>query len=249
MIFRQLFETSSSSYTYLLGCETSRLAILIDPVLETVSRDLELIQQLGLSLYATLETHVHADHLTGARKLKQLSGCQIAGPALDKLACRDIQLDVDTTFRWGELELTCLHVPGHTDTHFAYYLAGEPGMLFSGDSLMIDGCGRTDFQAGNAAEMYRSIHDHLYTLPNDTLLYPGHDYQGRRVSSIGQEKARNPRLKLDISPAEFEQIMTDLKLPQPTKIQFAVPGNEACGKCPDNVPAEFKKPCGVEIQG
>lgn len=249
MIFRQLFEASSSSYTYLIGCPSSKLAILIDPVLETVARDLALIDELGLTLHATLETHVHADHLTGARKLKHLSGCQIAGPAMDKLPCRDIQLDAGQTYTWGQLQLHCLHVPGHTDSHFAYYLPGEPGMIFSGDSLMIDGCGRTDFQAGNAAELYQSVHQRIYTLPDDTLLYPGHDYQGRHVSSIQQEKQRNPRLKLGISQGQFESIMAELKLPQPSKIQFAVPGNEQCGKCPDDVPAEFKGPCETNQQG
>ncbi len=250
MIFRQLFETSSATYTYLLGCPDTRAALLIDPVLETVERDIELIDTLGLTLAYTLETHVHADHLTGARKLKALTGCQIAGAAADRLDCRDVALDDAELLRAGTLEIQAIATPGHTDTHLSFLLDnGTQKMTFTGDSLMIDGCGRTDFQAGDAATLYRAIHERLFTLPGETLVYPGHDYQGRCVSTIEQERRRNPRLGGGKSEAEFVAIMDNLNLPQPAKIEFAVKGNMMCGECPPGVPQELKGPCEIDIQG
>jgi glyoxylase-like metal-dependent hydrolase (beta-lactamase superfamily II) len=169
MIFQQLFESDSSTYTYLLACSASREAILLDPVLETVERDLELLQAMNLKLIATVETHVHADHLTGAWKLKQLSGCKIAYPAMDQPACADIGLQEGTPFRFGKLELHPLFVPGHTSHHHAYLMAAtSPKMLFTGDSLLIDGCGRTDFQHGGVVRTAydRSIEEDADLDPN-----------------------------------------------------------------------------------
>ena len=250
MIFRQLFETSSSTYTYLLGCSDSGRALLVDPVLETVDRDLAVLQDTGLMLVATLETHVHADHITGAIKLSALTGCKMAGPAMDKLPCRDINVSEGESFCVGNLELHPLYTPGHTDTHHAYLIETPVcKIVFSGDCLLIEGCGRTDFQAGDAATLYRSIHDKLFTLPEDSLVYPGHDYAGRSVTTVGQEKRRNPRLGQSRTQAEFVAIMQHLKLPYPAKMAVAVPGNEQCGKCPDNLPADMVRLCELHDQG
>lgn len=245
MLFRQLFEPVSSTYTYLLGCEESGLALLIDPVLETAERDLAVVRSLGLKLAYTLETHIHADHLSGARKLKALAGSAIAAPGLDGLSCVDLGVAEGTPFRVGGITLHPLHTPGHTANHHAYLLEREIGeRVFTGDVLLIDGCGRTDFQGGDSYALFRSVREKLFALPDETLVYPAHDYEGRFVSSIAQEKARNARLALDKSLEDFVRIMDRLKLPYPRKMDFAVPGNRMCGQCPPNVPEEFRAPCG-----
>jgi len=240
MIFRQLFEPLSSTYTYLLGCEASGLAVLIDPVVNSIERDLAELQRLGLRLAYTLDTHIHADHITGARHLKERVGSRIAAPAMDRLPCTDHGIEDGVPLVVGSLSLMPLHTPGHTDGHFAY-VAGE--RVFTGDALLIDGCGRTDFQNGSAADLYRSVTGKLFRLPDDQLVYPGHDYQGRRVSSIGQEKARNPRLGQGRSLAEFEALMAGLNLPYPKFIDYAVPGNRQCGVCPDDLPEQLQAYC------
>lgn len=250
MIFRQLIEPDSSTYTYLLADEGSSQCILIDPVIDTVERDLAMIQSMGLTLSHTVETHIHADHLTGARKLKQQSGCLIAGPAMDELPCTDVGLREGEPFRLGGIVLHPLYTPGHTSTHHAYVMEnGMQQVLFSGDALLIEACGRTDFQSGDAHKLYRSIQDKFFTLPDETLVYPAHDYENRQITTIGQEKLRNPRLNNNKSEEEFVSIMHGLDLPYPRKIDFAVPGNERCGECPDNVPAEFRGPCDIGDQG
>lgn len=240
MIFHQLFEPLSCSFTYLIGCEASGQALLIDPVVNSVERDLAELQRLGLRLALTLDTHLHADHITGALHLKQHTGCRIAAPAMDRLPCTDVGIVEGVPLQLGSLALQPLHTPGHTDAHFAYLL-GE--RVFTGDALLIDGCGRTDFQNGSAAALYRSVTDKLFTLPDEQLVYPGHDYQGRRVSSIGQEKARNPRLGQGRSLEEFEAIMAALELPYPKFIDHALPGNRQCGVCPNDVPEHMQAYC------
>jgi len=250
MIFRQLFEPESSTYTYLLGDTETRQAVLIDPAVETAERDLALVREYGLELACTLETHVHADHLTGALKLKQLAGSKIAGPAQDELPCTDIGVREGTPFMVGNIALQPLFTPGHTATHHSYLLeAGDTQRVFTGDALLIDACGRTDFQGGDAALLYQSIHSKLFSLPDGTIVYPGHDYTGRQISTIGQEKVRNPRLGGGKSQAGFMKIMDGLDLPYPKKIDFAVPGNELCGECPPNVPEDMRKLCDVTRQG
>ncbi len=250
MIFHQLFEPESCSYTYLLGCEQSGETVLIDPVLETVERDLEVLQAMDRKLTCVLDTHIHADHLTGAHKLKALTECAIAGPALDNLPCRDIGVREGETFRVGSVEIHPLFTPGHTDTHHAYlFHAGAVDWLFSGDALLIDACGRTDFQSGDAAVLYRSIRDKFFTLEGDTLVYPAHDYEGRFVSTVAQEKARNPRLKEGTSEEDFVALMDSLKFPHPKKMDYAVPGNEKCGLCPDNAPQRSQELCDMHDQG
>jgi len=250
MIFRQLFEPESSTYTYLIGDVASGRALLLDPVLETVERDLALLGELGLELAYTLETHVHADHLTGARKLRDLTGCQVAGPAMDGLDCVDVGVGEDAPLVLGHLTLQPLHTPGHTATHHCYFLERNGiGRVFTGDTLLIDGCGRTDFQAGDADALYHSVRDKLFRLPEDTLVYPGHDYQGRRVSTIAQERARNPRLRDGIDLPTFRGIMANLDLPYPKKMDYAVPGNLECGRCPDHLVQQMRSLCEVSVQG
>lgn len=240
MIFHQMFETLSSTYTYLLGCEDTGQAILIDPVVTTMDRDLAEIARRGLRLVATLDTHVHADHITGALHLKQRIGSRIAAPAMDGLPCVDLPVEEGKPVQWGSIRLDPLHTPGHTDTHHCYRLADR---IFTGDCLLIDGCGRTDFQNGSTDALYRSVTQKLFTLPEDTLVYPGHDYQNRRVSSIAQERRRNPRLGANRSLEEFRRIMSELKLSFPTFIEYAVPGNRKCGECPSGLPEDLEKYC------
>lgn len=250
MLFRQLFEPDSSTYTYLIHCRDSGKTLLIDPVLKTVERDLALLQELGLTLDYTLDTHVHADHLTGAKKLKQLTQCQIAWPALDGLPCVDIGVREGQPLQVGNIAVQPLFTPGHTDHHHAYLIEhGGMTLLFSGDALLIDACGRTDFQSGDAATLYRSIHNKFFTLPDETLVYPCHDYEGRCVSSIGQEKIRNPRVGRNKSQQEFIDIMHKMDLPYPRKMAFAVPGNQLCGECPADIPGEPLGPCPFHDQG
>lgn len=250
MIFRQLFEPDSSTYTYLLGCPKTRMAALIDPVLDTVERDLEVLRQLDLKVAYTIDTHIHADHLTGARALRERTGCKVAYPAVEKPDCADIGLTEDEALAIGSLLIHPLFTPGHTSHHHAYLVDDDTHkMVFTGDALLIEACGRTDFQSGDAATLYRSIQNKLFSLPDETLVYPGHDYDGRFISTIAQEKARNPRLGGGKSEAEFVAIMNGLDLPYPRKIDFAVPGNELCGKCPANVPEKYRGPCDLYEQG
>lgn len=241
MIFRQLFEPLSSTYTYLLGCNETGLAVLIDPVIATMDRDLEVVRGLGLTLAYTLDTHIHADHITGALELKKKTGSKIAAPVFDRLTCADLGIEEGMPFQVGSITLRPLHTPGHTDGHFAYLFEDR---VFTGDVLLIDGCGRTDFQNGDADALYRSVKEKLFSLPEECLVYPAHDYQNRRVSSIGQERKRNPRLQDGRTLEEFRMIMANLDLPYPKFIDYAVPGNRQCGVCPSHLPEKLAGYCG-----
>lgn len=250
MIFRQLFETESCTYTYLVGCEETRQAILVDPVLETYGRDLDLIKELGFELCATIETHIHADHLTSALKLKALTGASICMPSGAGVECADVQVSEESLVSVGTLSLKPLFTPGHTDHHLSYFLQGNGwDSVMTGDCLLIDGCGRTDFQGGDTVALYQSVRDKLFTLSEGTLVFPGHDYKGRRVSSIGQEQARNPRLGNANDVEAFTKIMDSLDLPYPKKMDLAVPANLACGQCPENVPDNMRRLCDLDLQG
>lgn len=240
MVFRQLFEPTSSTYTYLLGCKETGLAILIDPVISTMERDLAEIRRLGLTLAASLDTHIHADHITAALELKKKTGSKIAAPAFDRLPCADIGIEEGSPFQVGSLILHPLHTPGHTDGHFAYLFGDR---VFTGDALLIDGCGRTDFQNGNADALFRSVREKLFSLPDESLVYPAHDYNNRHVSSIAQERKRNPRLGEDKTLEQFKEIMENLDLPYPKFIDHAVPGNRQCGVCPSDLPENLEKYC------
>ena len=231
MIFRQLFEPRASAYTYLIGCDETREAALIDPVLETVERDLEVLREHGLTLRTTIETHIHADHVTGAAALRERTGARCAVPEKSGVEEADIAVREGEPIAVGSLSLQPIYTPGHTDDHHCYLL-DMPGCarMFTGDALLIDGCGRTDFQNGDAATLYRSIHDKIFTLPDEVLVYPGHDYQHRQVSSVGQERERNPRLGGGRSLEEFVAIMAALDLPHPKMMDVAVPANRDCGE-------------------
>ena len=240
MIFRQLFDPLSSTYTYLLGCEETGQALLIDPVIRSVERDLAEVHRLGLTLIYSVETHIHADHITAALELKKQAGSKIAGPAFDRLPCTDFGIEEGKLLQIGSITLRPLYTPGHTDGHFSY-LCGD--RVFTGDALLIEGCGRTDFQNGDAAALFRSVREKLFSLPNDCLVYPAHDYNDRRVSSIAQEKKRNPRLGNKRSLEEFMEVMATLNLPPPQFIDYAVPGNRQCGVCPDTLPGDLQDYC------
>ncbi|PPC94660.1 MAG: Zn-dependent hydrolase [Methylotenera sp.] len=240
MIFRQLFEPLSCTYTYLLGDEATGQAVLIDPVVATLERDLTELRNLGLTLAYTLETHVHADHITAALEMKRAVGSKIAAPALDRLPCIDFGVEEGKPLKVGSIHLHALHTPGHTDSHFAYFFYDR---VFTGDALLIGGCGRTDFQSGDADALYCSVREKLFTLPNETLVYPAHDYNERFVSSIAHEKEHNPRLGGDRTVDEFRQIMNNLNLPYPKFIDYAVPGNLKCGVCPPDLPENLERYC------
>lgn len=240
MIFRQLFEPVSSTYTYLLGSEETGQAILIDPVISAMERDLDVVHGLGLKLAYAIDTHVHADHITAALELKRKVGSKIGAPANERVPCADLHLEEGKPFGLGDIVLMPLHTPGHTAGHFAYRWGDR---VFTGDALLIDGCGRTDFQQGDSDALYRSVTEKLFSLPDETLVYPAHDYQGRRVSSIAQEKQRNPRLGQNKSLEEFRDIMQNLNLPYPKFIDYAVPGNKQCGVCPMDLPQDMASYC------
>ena len=249
MLFKQLFEPDSSTYSYLIACPETGECAIIDPVLDTAERDLSVLQSLDLKLTCTIDTHIHADHLSGARRLKALADSKIAYPAIDELACADIGLQEGTSFNIGNIELHPLFTPGHTDHHHAYLIhTPVQSMLFSGDALMIDGVGRTDFQSGDSETLYNSIQQKFFSLPDETLVYPCHDYENRHISTIGQEKERNKHIG-GKSLEEFIEIMQSLNLPYPRKIDFAVPGNQQCGECPEDIPEKYQGPCAKYDQG
>jgi sulfur dioxygenase len=231
VLFRQLFEPQSSAYTYLIACEETRRAALIDPVLETVDRDLQLLSDLGLSLEYTLETHLHADHVTGAARLREMTGSKAAVPERSGAEHVDVPVREGQPILVGSCVLHPLYTPGHTDDHHCYFLDRAGGArVFTADVLLIDGCGRTDFQNGDSATLYRSVHDKIFTLPDETLVYPGHDYQHRHVSSVGQERERNARLGGGRTVEDFVAIMAGLNLPPPKRMDVAVPANRECGE-------------------
>ena len=240
MIFRQLFEPLSNTYTYLLGCDETRQAVLIDPVITSTDRYLAEIGRLGLNLIYSVETHIHADHITAALELKKRVRSKIAAPAFDRRPCTDLGVEEGTPLRIGSVILHPLHTPGHTDGHFAF-LTGD--RVFTGDALLIEGCGRTDFQKGDVDALFRSVKEKLFSLPDDCLVYPAHDYHDRRVSTIAQEKKRNPRLGNNRTLEDFREIMANLNLPYPTFMDYAVPGNRLCGVCPDDLPEKFQNYC------
>lgn len=227
MLLRQLFDAESSTYTYLVADEESGEAAIIDPTLDQVDRDLALIRDLSLRLAWVLETHTHADHITGAARLREKTGAKTATAAATT-ACADVHLQDGDVVRVGAVEIKVLATPGHTDDSVSYLVDGR---VFTGDALFIRGTGRTDFQNGSPEALYDSVTKVLFALPDETLVYPGHDYRGLLVSTIGEEKHLNPRLA-GKSREEFVTIMNGLNLPQPKKIATAVPANRACGQLP-----------------
>jgi len=232
LVFRQLFDPQSSTYTYLLGDRPAGEAVLIDPVFEQVRRDAALIGELGLRLVATLETHVHADHVTGAWLLKRRLGSRIMLAAAGGAEGADRYLLHDDVVAFGGRKLLVRATPGHTDGCVTYVL-DDRSMAFTGDCLLIRGSGRTDFQQGDPAAMYRSVHDHIFSLPDECLLYPAHDYRGLTVTSVAEERRFNPRLGGEIAVGDFTGYMRNLRLAHPKLIDVAVPANLRCGR-PEN---------------
>lgn len=222
----QLFDAESSTFTYILVAADDKSAVIIDPVERHWQRDLAHLERLGLRLAYVLETHAHADHVTSAGKLRQLTGAQAAVPSGCGIAPAELQLNDGDVIRFGADEgIEVLHTPGHTAGSVSYVWRGN---VFTGDTLLIGGCGRTDFQSGSAAALYTSVTGKLFTLPDATRLWPGHDYHGQSVSTIGWEKRHNARLA-NRSAEEFTILMAGLNLPKPTLMDIAVPANQNLG--------------------
>jgi sulfur dioxygenase len=225
MIFRQLFDATSSTYTYLLGCLETGKAVIVDPVLEQVERDQKLVHELGLKLTHVLDTHVHADHVTAASVLRDRMGCTTVSSERGA-ECADLKLKHEEVLRVGGLSLKALATPGHTDDSMSIFINDR---VFTGDALLVRGCGRTDFQNGDAGTLYRSITDVLFALPDSTTVFPAHDYKGFAQTSIGEEKRHNPRVA-GKSQDDFVAIMNGLNLPPPKLLAVAVPANRFCGR-------------------
>jgi len=231
MILRQLFDHETWTYTYLLGDEDSGEAILIDPVIDQVERDIKLLNELGLKLTYTLDTHAHADHITGCGLLRKRLGSKAVIGAAAGAEGADVTVGDGDRLKFGSIELEVRATPGHTDGCVTF-VTSDHKHAFTGDTLFIRGTGRTDFQQGSAERLYRSIHDKIFTLPDDTIIWPGHDYKGMTFTTVGEEKRNNPRVGDGKTAAEFAQIMEHLNLPAPKKLDIAVPANLHCGLVP-----------------
>ncbi|MFN7142695.1 MAG: rhodanese-like domain-containing protein [Myxococcota bacterium] len=227
MIFRQLFEPASSTYTYLLADETTRRAVLVDPVVEEVETYAKLLADLGLTLVYTLETHVHADHVTAGSALRERFGSRTVVHRDGGAACADVLVKHGDHVTVDGIDIEVRETPGHTNGCVTY-VSGD--RAFTGDALLIGGCGRTDFQQGDAAKLHESVHGQIFSLPPDTLVYPGHDYEGRTVSTVKEELATNARLGGGRTKAEFVEIMANLKLAYPKQLHRAVPANQQWGR-------------------
>lgn len=228
MLFRQLFDAESSTYSYLLADSRTREAVLIDPVLEQVERDASLIADLDLTLLYAIDTHVHADHVTGAGALRERLGCRTVMSERAGVGCADVLVKQDDIIWFGQERLQVRETPGHTSGCLSYVTANY-SMAFTGDALLIRGCGRTDFQEGDAHVLYRSVHGQLFTLPAATLVYPAHDYHGRTATTVQEELRHNPRLGYGKTEDAFVELMSKLQLSYPKKIDVALPRNLRCG--------------------
>jgi glyoxylase-like metal-dependent hydrolase (beta-lactamase superfamily II) len=225
MIFRQLFDHESSTYSYLLAARAGGEAILIDPVLENAERYVKLIEELDLRLVLAVDTHIHADHVTGLGALREQTGCATAMGEITRAECVTLRLREGEKLRADGIELDVLYTPGHTDDSYSFLL---PDRVFTGDTLLIRGTGRTDFQNGDPAAQYDSLFGKLLRLPEQTLVYPAHDYNGMTASTIGEERRHNPRLQVPDKDA-YVALMNGLKLDNPRLMDVAVPANRACG--------------------
>ena len=228
MLFRQLFDSESSTYTYLIADEATGAAALIDPVREQLERDLRLIRELGLTLCYALDTHVHADHITAAGDLRERTAAQTVSCVTGGADCASVHLGHGGELRIGGLLLKALATPGHTDDSLSFLCED---LVFTGDALLIRGCGRTDFQNGSPGQLYDSVTQVLFALPDRTRVYPAHDYSGQTMTTIAEERRYNPRLA-GKSREEFIALMNNLRLAPPKKLHVAVPANRACGKDP-----------------
>ena len=221
MIFKQVFDKKSSTYTYLIASSEGREALIIDPVLENVGEYINILKELNLKLVKVIDTHIHADHVTGASKLKDITKCSTIMGDHTPAEAVEIKVKDDELITLDNLKIRAMYTPGHTSDSYSYLM---DNYLFSGDTLLINGTGRTDFQNGNAKDAYNSIFNKLLKLPEETFLYPAHDYKGEKVSTIGKEKRQNPRLQVS-SVSEYEEIMNNLNLKKPSKIDFNVSKN------------------------
>ena len=225
MIFKQLFDNNSCTYTYLIASAKGREALLIDPVLENVELYIKILKELDLRLVKVIDTHIHADHVTGASKLNKETNCSTIMGAHTPSDAVQIKVKNDEIIKIDELKIKAIYTPGHTSDSYSFLMDNS---LFSGDTLLIKGTGRTDFHNGNAKDAYHSIFNKLLKLPEDTVLYPGHDYNGEKKSTIGNEKKFNPRLQVD-NENEYEEIMNNLNLPKPKLMDIIVPRNIKLG--------------------
>ncbi|HYQ72811.1 MAG TPA: MBL fold metallo-hydrolase [Gammaproteobacteria bacterium] len=232
MKIRQLFDPDSSTYTYLVWDARSQEAALIDPVQPQVGRDIRLVRQLGLKLKYTLETHIHADHITGAGAIRNILNSIVLVHENSRTKCADVLVKDGDFVPLGTQKIHIIHTPGHTDGDVCYL---ADNTVFTGDTLLIKGCGRTDFQSGDAGTLYDSITRQLFTLPGETRVYPGHDYNGRTHSTIAEEHLNNPRINKRIGRDEFITMMSTLDLAPPRQIHEAWPSNMRCGT-PDYSP-------------
>ena len=226
IIFYQLFESETSTYTYLVADSLSREAVLIDPVLETLERDIKLLNEVGVKLKYVLDTHIHADHITAAGKLRERLQIKTGLSRAAGVDCADMPLQDGDVLTLGQTRIEVIETPGHTDSCLSYVIED---MVFTGDALLIRGNGRTDFQQGSSEKLYDSIH-RLFQLPDHFTVYPGHDYRGQTKSTIALEKQHNPRIGSGRTKEEFVEIMKNLKLSDPKKMMEAVPANMACGR-------------------
>jgi glyoxylase-like metal-dependent hydrolase (beta-lactamase superfamily II)/rhodanese-related sulfurtransferase len=233
MIFRQLFDSNSSTYTYLLGCADTGDAVVIDPVFEQHDRDTALIRELGLKVRYVMDTHVHADHVTGAWLMREALGAETVLSRRYQSENVDLPVDHGDVLAFGNCSLSVRATPGHTNGCLTY-VTNDRRMAFTGDCLMIRGAGRTDFQAGDVHQMWRSIREQIFTLPDDCLIYPGHDYYGRTVSTVIEEKRFNPRIGGEAREEDFVGYMQNLSLPHPKLLDIAVPANMQGGRPEDD---------------
>ena len=225
MIFRQVFDNKSSTYTYLIASAKGREAVIIDPVIENVESYIKLLQELNLKLVKVIDTHIHADHVTGASKLKQVTNCSTLMGEHTPADAVEIKVKDDEIIKIDQLEIKAMYTPGHTSDSYSFLM---DNYLFSGDTLLINGTGRTDFQNGSSKDAYNSIFNRLLKLPEDTILYPGHDYNGKESSTIGNEKKFNPRLQVK-NVDEYVELMSNLNLAKPQLIDINVSRNIKLG--------------------
>ncbi len=226
MFVRQLFDRDTWTYTYLVADPVSKEAAIIDPVREQFDRDAQLITELGFYLKYVLETHVHADHITSSGKMREHFDAKVVLQEASKAKCADILAKDGDVLKLGSKTIKVLHTPGHTAADATFQIEGA---VFTGDILLVRGSGRTDFQAGSNEAMYRSISDKIFSLPDETVIYPGHDYKGHTASTVGEEKAFNPRLGAGKDLKAFSEIMDNLNLPAPERLDESLPGNMRCG--------------------
>ena len=225
MIFKQVFDTKSSTYTYIIASDKGREAVIIDPVIENVESYIKLLQELDLKLVKVIDTHIHADHVTGASKLKLATNCSTLMGEHTPADAVEIKVKDDEIIKIEQIEIKAMYTPGHTSDSYSFLMNNY---LFSGDTLLINGTGRTDFQNGSSKDAYNSIFNKLLKLPDETLLYPAHDYKGEKVSTIGKEKKYNPRLQVD-SVDEYIEIMNNLDLKKPISIDENISKNLKLG--------------------